>query len=449
MCSDRFAEVEQCLTNEEALKEAERCLNCKNKPCVEGCPVGVMIPEFISEIKLGNIKKAYEKIIETNCFPSICGRVCPQEKQCQANCVRGKKGNPVLIGKLERYVADTYKKLQSNNIEPKKNVFIKKTKNSKRVAIVGAGPSGLVCARELARNGMKVTVFEALHEPGGVLLYGIPKFRLPKDIVRDEINKIKGLGVEIRTNMVMGKILSIDDLFCQGFSAVYLSTGAGLPKFMNIEGESFCGVYSANEFLTRVNLMQAYKDEYDTPINEHKNVIVVGGGNVAMDAARTAKRLGAENVYLVYRRSEDEMPARMEEIAHAKNEGVEFKLLTNPIRFLGDDNGKIIGAECVEMQLCNNDNTGRKRPVEKKGSNFMIDADCAIIAIGNMPNPIITMDSNDIIVDKRGCVIVSDSLSTSKENVYAGGDLVTGAATVIMAMGMGRRAAGSITKNLN
>ncbi len=449
MCSDRFSEVEQCLTNEEALKEAERCLNCKNKPCVAGCPVGVMIPEFISEIKLGNIKKAYEKIIENNCFPSICGRVCPQEKQCQANCVRGKKENPVLIGKLERYVADTYRNLRSDINNSCKNISTKDEENVKKVAVIGAGPSGLACAGELAKAGIKVTVFEALHEPGGVLLYGIPKFRLPKDVVRDEINKIKSLGVEIRTNMVMGKILSVDDLFCQGFNAVYLSTGAGLPKFMNIEGESLCGVYSANEFLTRVNLMQAYKDEYDTPINEHKNVIVVGGGNVAMDAARTAKRLGAENVYLVYRRSEDEMPARLEEIAHAKNEGVIFKLLTNPVRFLGDENGKIIGAECVKIQLCDSDNTGRKRPVEREGSNFIIDADCAIIAIGNMPNPIITMDSNDIIVDKKGCVIVSDNLSTSKENVYAGGDLVTGAATVIMAMGMGRKAAESIIKSLN
>lgn len=449
MCDDKFCEVESCLTDEEALSEAKRCLNCKSRPCVSGCPVGVMIPEFISEIKLGNINGAYKKIVEANSFPAICGRVCPQENQCEANCVRGRKGKPVAIGKLERYAADTYRNLQHDNLDYKENTLTKNTENNKKVAVIGAGPSGLACAGELAKNGIKVTVFEALHEPGGVLLYGIPEFRLPKDIVRDEIKKIKSLGVEIKTNMVMGKILSVDDLLKEGFSAVYLSTGAGLPKFMGIEGESLCGVYSANEFLTRVNLMRAYKNEYDTPINEYKNVIVVGGGNVAMDAARTAKRLLAKNVYLVYRRSENEMPARAEEIYHAKNEGINFKLLTNPVRFLGNDEGKVIGAECVKMQLCDSDSTGRKVPVEKENSNFVIEADCVIIAIGNKPNLLVTMDSNDINIDKKGCVAVNNDLSTSKEYVYAGGDLVTGAATVIKAMGMGRKAARSIIKKLN
>jgi len=437
-----FDEVALGYTEEQALSEAARCLNCKNKPCMDGCPVNVRIPEFIEKVAARDYEAAYEIIKSTNALPAVCGRVCPQEKQCEARCVRGIKGEPVAIGRLERFVADWYRK----NRQPKED---KPQSNGKKVAIIGSGPAGLTCAGDLVKKGFDVTVFEALHLPGGVLMYGIPEFRLPKAIVKSEIDSLRKLGVKFQTNMVIGKVMSIDELFGKGYDAVFVGSGAGLPGFMGIEGEDLLGVYAANEFLTRINLMKAYKDDYDTSIRVPKNVAVVGGGNVAMDAARCAMRLGAENVYIVYRRGEDEMPARNEEIHHAKEEGVDFRLLTNPVRVLGDDKGYVTAIECVEMELGEPDASGRRRPVEKAGSNFTIDVDCVVIAVGNAPNPLIRMTTPGIEANRKGCLVVNeDTLETTRDKVFAGGDAVTGAATVILAMGAGKTAAKSICEKL-
>lgn len=436
--SRNFGEVALGYTDELAKNEASRCLNCKNKPCVNGCPVNVDIPGFIKLISEDKIEEAYQKIKNTNSLPEICGRVCPQETQCEQRCVRGIKGDPVGIGRLERYVADWYMK----NCEDKAKFA---TLNSHKVAVIGSGPSGLTCAADLAKLGYDVTVFEALHLAGGVLMYGIPEFRLPKDIVQNSIEQLKKLGVKIQTNMVIGKVLSIDELFEEmGFEAVYVGTGAGLPNFMNIPGEGLVGVYSANEFLTRINLMKAYSEDYDTPIKKFKNIAVIGGGNVAMDAARCAKRLKAENVYVIYRRSEEEMPARNEEIHHAKEEGIDFKLLNNPVKIIGDENGVVTKIECVKMELSEADESGRRRPVAIEGSNFTLDVDCVIIAIGNSPNPLIRSTTEGVESNKKGCLVVDDNLQTTRAGVFAGGDAVTGAATVILAMGAGKKAAKSI-----
>lgn len=437
-----FEEVSLGYTKEMAIEEATRCLNCKSKPCMNGCPVNVAIPDFIKKISKGKIDEAYEIIKNSNSLPAICGRVCPQENQCESKCIRGIKGESVAIGRLERFVADWCLKNNSRNEEKIKS-------NGHKVAVIGSGPSGLTCAGDLAKLGYEVTIFEALHTAGGVLVYGIPEFRLPKEIVKKEIDNLKNLGVKIQTNMVIGKVLSVDELFEMGFEAIYIGTGAGLPRFMEIDGESLVGVYSANEFLTRINLMKAYKDNYDTPILKIKNVAIIGGGNVAMDAARCAKRLGANNVYVVYRRSETEMPARLEEVHHAKEEGIEFKFLTNPIRIHGDENSRVKQIECVKMELSEPDESGRKRPVEVKGSNFLLDVDSVIIAIGNTPNPLITSATKGIKTDKRGCIVVDDeSYMTTRDGIYAGGDAVTGAATVILAMGAGKSAALAIDKYL-
>ena len=437
-----FDEVAQGYTVEMAQNEAARCLNCKNHPCVTGCPVNIQIPDFIAQIVKGDFEEAYRIITKSSSLPAVCGRVCPQESQCESKCVRGIKGESVGIGRLERFVADYH---MNNNTAPAE----KPESNGHRVAVIGSGPSGLTCAGTLAKKGYEVTVFEAFHTAGGVLMYGIPEFRLPKSIVQKEIAGLKELGVDIRTNMEMGKVMSIDELFEDGYEAVFIGTGAGLPNFMGMEGEGLLGVYSANEFLTRINLMKAYKDEYDTPIIRPKNVAVVGGGNVAMDAARSALRLGAEHVYIVYRRSEEEMPARNEEIHHAKEEGVDFRLLRNPVKVLGDENGRVVGLECVEMELGEPDASGRRRPVAKEGSNFVLDVDAVIIAIGNAPNPLIRSTTPGLEANKKGCIVVNEeTMQTTKEAVYAGGDAVTGAATVIKAMGAGRQAAESIDEYL-
>lgn len=433
-----FEEVALGYTDEMAAQEAQRCLNCKTKPCVQGCPVGVRIPEFIGCVSQGDMEGAYRAIKSTNSLPAVCGRVCPQESQCESKCVRGIKGEPVGIGRLERYVADWNRK----NGEAGET---KIEKNSHKVAVIGAGPAGLTCAGDLANMGYSVTVFEALHTAGGVLMYGIPQFRLPKEIVQQEISDLEAKGVEIKTDMVMGKVLSVDELFDMGYEAIFIGTGAGLPNFMEIPGEGLVGTYSANEFLTRVNLMKAHRSEYDTPINQIKNVAVVGGGNVAMDAARTAKRLGAENVYIVYRRGEEQMPARREEIHHAKEEGVIFSLLHNPVAIHGDENGRVKSIECVEMVLGEPDASGRRKPVEKAGSNFHIPVDCVVMAIGNSPNPLIRTSTEGLEANSRGCIVVeNDTMATTREGVYAAGDAVSGAATVIQAMGGGKQAAQSI-----
>lgn len=432
-----FNEVALGYTEEMAMDEATRCLNCKHRPCVNGCPVNVQIPNFIMEVKNGNFEKAYEIIKETSSLPAVCGRVCPQEVQCEAKCVRGIKNEPVGIGRLERFVADYHMKHSKEEVA-------EITKNGHKVAIVGAGPAGLTCAGDLAAKGYSVTIFEALHVAGGVLVYGIPEFRLPKDIVQREIDALKAKGVEIRTNMVIGRVLSIDDLLEEGYEAIFIGSGAGLPNFMNIPGENLNGVYSANEFLTRVNLMKAYKEGSDTPIKHHKNIAIVGGGNVAMDAARSAKRLGAENVYIVYRRSEAEMPARREEVEHAKEEGIIFKTLTNPIQIIGHD-GNVNSMECVEMALGEPDASGRRRPIEKEGSNFRIAVDSVIMAIGTSPNPLLRSTTHGLEANKRGCLIVEEETGeTTRKGVYAGGDAVTGAATVILAMGAGKKSAAAI-----
>ena len=433
-----FEEVTLGYTDEMALNEAQRCLHCKNQPCVSGCPVSVPIPEFIRHIVDGDMEGAYQTIKSTNSLPAICGRVCPQETQCESKCGRGIKGEPVGIGRLERYVADWFMEHGTAKDE-------KPQSNGHKVAVLGSGPSGLTCAGDLAKLGYEVTVFEALHSAGGVLMYGIPEFRLPKKIVQKEIDQLKQMGVTIDTNMVIGKVLSVDELFDMGYEALYIGTGAGLPSFMNIPGEALVGVYSANEFLTRINLMKAYLEDYDTPIIHPRRVAVIGGGNVAMDAARCAKRLGAEEVSIIYRRSEEEMPARKEEIHHAKAEGITFRLLNNPVAIHGDDQGKVNQIECVEMELGEPDASGRRRPIEKEGSNFLLDVDCVVVAIGNSPNPLIRSTTHGIEANKRGCLVVDDNtLQTTREGVYAGGDAVTGAATVILAMGAGKHAARSI-----
>lgn len=433
-----FEEVTLGYTDEMAMEEAQRCLQCKHKPCISGCPVNIRIPEFIRCITEGDLEQAYHIITSTSSLPAVCGRVCPQETQCEAKCVRGIKHEPVGIGRLERYVADWY----MNNRERKP---VKTEQNGHKVAIIGAGPAGLTCAGDLNAMGYSVTVFEALHTAGGVLMYGIPQFRLPKEIVQKEIDLLKSNGVTIETDMVIGKVLSVDELFEMGFEAVFISSGAGLPSFMNIPGEGLVGVYSANEFLTRINLMKAYKEGYDTPIIRPKNVAVCGGGNVAMDAARSAKRLGAENVYIVYRRAEEQMPARREEIHHAKEEEIDFRLLTNPVAIHGDENGRVTEIECIRMELGEPDASGRRKPVEVEGSNFRLSVDCVVMAIGNSPNPLLQRTTEGLETNRHGCLIVNEeTLQTTREGVFAGGDAVTGAATVILAMGEGKHAANSI-----
>ncbi len=433
-----FSEVALGYTKEMAMGEAERCLNCKHMPCVKGCPVGIAIPDFISQIKAGDFDAAYDIISQSSSLPAVCGRVCPQENQCEKYCVRGIKGEPVGIGRLERFVADTHL-AREDAVAPKIE------KNGIKIAVVGAGPAGLTCAGSLARKGYSVTVFEAFHKAGGVLVYGIPEFRLPKAIVAKEVENLKKLGVDVQPNVIVGRTITIDELFEEGYKAVFVGTGAGLPSFMGIDGENLNGVYSANEFLTRINLMHAYDDNYDTPTKAVKNVVVVGGGNVAMDAARCALRLGAEKVSIVYRRGEEELPARKEEIEHAKEEGVNFSLLCNPIEFVGDENGKVIGAKCIRMELGEPDASGRRRPVPIANSEFVIDCDAVVIAIGQTPNPLIKMSTPDIETNRHGCIITAeDGVTTTKNGVFAGGDTVTGAATVILAMGAGKTAAEKI-----
>ena len=433
------------------MAEASRCLNCKNAMCVKGCPVSINIPAFIHEVKEGNFAEAYRIISESSALPAVCGRVCPQETQCEGKCIRGIKGDAIAIGKLERFVADW---ARENGISPE----APKEKTGKKVAVIGSGPSGLTCAGDLAKKGYKVTVFEALHTAGGVLVYGIPEFRLPKSIVAKEIEGLKALGVDFETNVVIGKTLTIDELFDDGFEAVFIGSGAGLPKFMGIEGESLKGVYSANEFLTRSNLMKAYRDDSDTPIMKGGKVVVVGGGNVAMDAARTALRLGAD-VSIVYRRSMEELPARREEVEHAQEEGIDFKLLTNPVRIMGyknpDDprdpkNGFVTAIECIKMELGEPDEKGRRRPVKIPGSEFTMDVDCVIMALGTSPNPLIKNTTKGLETQKWGGIITEEETGlTSREGVYAGGDAVTGAATVILAMGAGKNAAKAIDDYLS
>ena len=438
-----FLEVATGYTEEMAMEDASRCLNCKNKPCVNGCPVNVRIPEFVAKVAEGKFEEAYEIITSTNSLPAISGRVCPQESQCEGKCVRGIKGESVSIGRLERFCADYHMKHSNAKAQRPQS-------NGKKVAVVGAGPSGLTCAGDLAKKGYEVTIFEAFHTAGGVLVYGIPEFRLPKAIVKKEVENLEDLGVEIKTNMVIGRVLSVDELFEMGYKAVFIGSGAGLPSFMGIEGEDLIGVYSANEYLTRTNLMKAYLDDYDTPIIKSKSVAVVGGGNVAMDAARCAKRLGAENVYIVYRRGMDEMPARKEEVHHAMEEGIIFKNLNNPVKILGDENGRVRAMECVEMELGEPDESGRRRPVVKEGSNFELPVDTVIMSIGTSPNPLIRSTTPGLDTNRRGCLVVNEeTMQTTREGVYAGGDAVTGAATVILAMGAGKQAAKSIDEYLS
>ena len=433
-----FLEVATGYTEEMALDEAARCLNCKNRPCVAACPVNIKIPDFIAKIVEKDYEGAYQIIHETSSLPAVCGRVCPQETQCEGKCVRGIKGEPVGIGRLERFVADWHNAHDTG-------VAVKPESNGHKVAIIGAGPSGLTCAGDLAKAGYEVTIFEALHKAGGVLVYGIPEFRLPKSIVQKEVESLQAMGVKVETNMVIGKVLTIDELFNDyGFDAVFVGSGAGLPRFMNIPGESLNGVYSANEFLTRTNLMKAYKPGSDTPIQNSKNVAIVGGGNVAMDAARCALRLGAEHVYIVYRRGEEEMPARNEEIEHAKEEGIIFKTLNNPVEILGDENLQVKGMKCIQMELGEPDASGRRRPVEVPGSEYVLDVDCVVMSIGTSPNPLIKSTTEGLATQKWGGIIADDNGQTSREGVFAGGDAVTGAATVISAMGAGKAAAKAI-----
>lgn len=438
-----FLEVAMGYTEEMAMEEASRCLNCKHKPCVSGCPVNVRIPEFVAKVAEGKFEEAYEIITSTNSLPAISGRVCPQENQCEGKCVRGIKGESVSIGRLERFCADYHMKHSDAKA-------VKPQSNGKKVAVVGAGPSGLTCAGDLAKKGYEVTVFEAFHTAGGVLVYGIPEFRLPKAIVKKEVENLQDLGVEVKTNMVIGRVLSVDELFEMGYKAIFIGSGAGLPSFIGIEGEDLIGVYSANEYLTRTNLMKAYLDDYDTPIIKSKSVAVVGGGNVAMDAARCAKRLGAENVYIVYRRGMEEMPARKEEVHHAMEEGIIFKNLNNPVKILGDENGRVRAMECIEMELGEPDASGRRKPIAKEGSNFELPVDTVIMSIGTSPNPLIRSTTPGLDTNKRGCLVVNeDTMQTTREGVYAGGDAVTGAATVILAMGAGKQAAQSIDEYLS
>ena len=429
-----FLEVALGYTEEQAVNEAERCLNCKNKPCVGGCPVAIDIPAFITKIKERDFEGAYQIISQSSALPAVCGRVCPQETQCECKCVRGIKGEPVAIGRLERFVADWH-----NAHSTEKPVA--PVSNGHKCAIIGAGPSGLTCAGDLARLGYEVTIFEALHLAGGVLVYGIPEFRLPKKIVQREIENLQAMGVKVETNVVVGRTIEIDELFAMGYEAIFIGSGAGLPNFMNIPGENLKGVYSANEFLTRVNLMKAYLPGSDTPIKDSKNVAIVGGGNVAMDAARSAKRLGAENVYIVYRRGMEELPARKEEVEHAEEEGIIFKTLTNPVEVLGDEHKFVTGIKCVEMELGEPDASGRRRPMVKPNSEFVLDVDCVIMSIGTSPNPLIRNTTKGLETNKWGCFIADENGLTSRAGVYAGGDAVTGAATVILAMGAGKTAA--------
>lgn len=447
-----FKEVTLGYAKDTALDEAARCLGCKNMPCVNGCPVNIHIPEFIAKVKEGDFEGAYQVISRYSSLPAVCGRVCPQETQCESKCVRGIKGEPVGIGRLERFVADWHNEHATEKPQPAPS-------NGHRVAVVGSGPSGLTCAGDLAKKGYKVTVFEALHTAGGVLVYGIPEFRLPKTIVQKEVDNLVAMGVDVETNVVIGKTLTIDELFEDGYEAVFIGSGAGLPNFMGIPGEALKGVYSANEFLTRSNLMKAYRDDPVTPIMKGGKVAVVGGGNVAMDAARTALRLGAEKVYIVYRRSEAELPARREEVEHAKEEGIEFKLLNNPVEILGynnpDDkrdprNGFVTGMKCIRMELGEPDAKGRRRPVPVEGSEFVLDVDTVVISIGTSPNPLIKSTTEGLDVNAHGGIIVQeDTGKTSRDGVYAGGDAVTGAATVISAMGAGKVAAKAIDEFLS
>lgn len=446
-----FNEVAIGYTEEMALDEATRCLNCKNTPCVEGCPVKIHIPEFIAKVREGDFEGAYQVINKSSSLPAVCGRVCPQESQCESKCVRGIKGEPVGIGRLERFVADWHNTYatEAPTVPPS---------NGHKVAIVGSGPAGLTCAGDLAKQGYKVTVFEALHLAGGVLVYGIPEFRLPKAIVQKEVDTLKALGVDVETNVVIGRTITIDELFEDGYEAVFVGSGAGLPRFMGIPGESLKGVYSANEFLTRSNLMKAYREDSTTPILRAKKVAVVGGGNVAMDAARTALRLGAEEVSIVYRRSLDELPARKEEVEHAMEEGINFRVLNNPVEILGYNNlndkrdpknGFVIGMKCVKCELGEPDAQGRRRPVEIPGSEWVLDVDCVIMSIGTSPNPLIKSTTEGLEVNRHGGIIVEEETGkTTKEGVYAGGDAVTGAATVILAMGAGKTAAKAIDEYL-
>ena len=438
-----FEEVSQGYDEAMAQEEASRCIACKNPACMSGCPVGVHIPDFITHVKEGEFEKAYETIRLTNNLPAICGRVCPQETQCESKCVRGVKGDPVGIGRLERFCADYAMQHASAKAE-------RPAPNGHRVAVVGSGPSGLTCAGDLAKLGYDVTIFEALHTPGGVLVYGIPEFRLPKRLVREEIATVEALGVKIETDVVVGRSVSLEELFDEGYEAVFVGSGAGLPRFQGIPGENLNGVYSANEFLTRINLMKAYAfPQTDTPVRVGKKVAVVGGGNVAMDAARSALRLGADEVSIVYRRSEKEMPARLEEVHHAKEAGVNVRMLTNPTAIHGDENGSVRAMTCVEMELGEPDASGRRRPVVKQGSEFDLDVDTVVIAIGNSPNPLIRNTTPGLETQKWGGIIVDENGATSLENVYAGGDAVTGAATVILAMGAGKTAAKAIHEKLS
>ena len=432
-----FKEVALGYTAEMAIEEANRCLGCKNPKCVEGCPVNVRIPEFIKKVQEGDFKAAYEIITSTNALPALSGRVCPQESQCECKCVRGIKGEPVAIGRLERFVADWYR--ENINAMPEKT-----PSNGIKVAVVGSGPAGMTAASDLAKKGYAVTMFEALHTAGGVLVYGIPEFRLPKAIVANEVKKLEAQGVEVMTNMVIGRVLTIDELFEMGYKAIFVGSGAGLPMFMNIPGESLVGVMSANEYLTRTNLMKAYLEEYDTPIIQSKAVAVVGGGNVAMDAARCAMRLGAEHVYVVYRRGEAEMPARAEEKHHAKEEGLEFKTLCNPVEIIGDENGRVCGMKCIRMELGEPDASGRRRPIEVPGSEFILDVDTVIMSLGTSPNPLLRTTTPGLETNRKGCLIVNEDEMTTRDGVFAGGDAVTGAATVILAMGAGKKGAAAI-----
>ncbi|MBQ3919859.1 MAG: NADPH-dependent glutamate synthase [Oscillospiraceae bacterium] len=437
-----FSEVALGYTAEMAMDEASRCLQCKTANCVKGCPVNIDIPGFIKKIAEGEFEEAYKVISASSSLPAVCGRVCPQESQCEGVCVRGKKGEPVGIGRLERFAADWHNEHVTEKPE-------KPVSNGRKVAVIGAGPAGLTCAGDLAKKGYEVTVYEALHLAGGVLVYGIPEFRLPKSIVEREIDGLRDIGVKIETNVIIGRTITIDELFEDGFEAVFIGSGAGLPNFMKIPGENLKGVYSANEFLTRVNLMKAYKPGSATPIKQNKRVAVVGGGNVAMDAARSALRLGAEEVYIVYRRGEEELPARAEEIEHAKEEGIIFRTLTNPVRILGDENSVVCGMECVSMELGEPDDSGRRRPIKIEGSEHVIDVDCVIMAIGTSPNPLIKSTTDGLDTNRWGCIVADEATGlTSRKGVYAGGDAVTGAATVILAMGAGKTAAASIDEYL-
>lgn len=433
-----FDEVALGYTEEMAVAEAKRCLNCKEPACRTGCPVSVRIPEFIAKVAEGDFDAAYEIIKSTNALPAVCGRVCPQEKQCEAKCVRGKKGESVAIGRLERFVADRH------NAKPEKEVVTAPASNGHKVAVIGSGPSGLTCAGDLRKMGYDVTVFEAIHKNGGVLAFGIPDFRLPKEIVKTEIDALAELGVKIVNNAVIGKSITVDELFEDGFEAVYIGSGAGLPQFLHVPGENLLGVYSANELLTRTNLMRAYRDEYDTPLKHFHNVAVIGGGNVAMDAARVAKRLSDGHVYITYRRGKDELPARKEEVEHAEAEGIEFQLLNNPVSIVGDENGYVKGVELLRQELGEPDEKGRRSPVPVEGSNWILECDTVIIAIGTSPNPLIRSTTPGLNITRKGAIETAEDGTTAREGVFCGGDAATGAATVILAMGAGKKAAVSI-----